>query len=1043
MNLARRSKRTVIGESLEGVLGIHRCVALFKAYLFPVEVCMSRFICFPFWSLSTRLVRAGHLLAVSGLIGLLCGGAIGGPEVHRVHGGIGGRGLNQQLTEPNLGRVVEDQAGVHRVMLENRLELVVVSTSEYEPTDTQVWLIMRAGSVYENDQERGAGLLIEQIIRSGIAGFSSAEIDELLGVVPVDESKERSSGQPTRPSVGSFVGFDHAAFMGVVGNEQDDRFGRLLELYSQVLRLGDGGVSGDQIKHAKSAVIDKIAGMTSAEYQSRQEWLPVLMSGTRFGERFSGPSARQVDGLRVDDVLRFVGRMFQPGQAMVLVVGDVEHARVIDGVQGTLGGIRAGERVGMADGRLGIDVAGRGVLSRGYAFDGDQAAMIFFDDRGDHSVDDWSQRAGGYTYADLRRQVIDRVAGEIIRHRMDRLSTGELGGNMGIGLDQIDLWGQVDLVQIGIEHEQGSAKGWADSMRFLVRESDRLGRQGAVGDEIQRARRAVLSRWHRDADEWVSLENRSRAGYVHWLVATGRPILDVVRWDQVSTELMSTILDQEINDAVMRMVDPSRACFVALDSSLDAMDDQSGSGLDGVEVLAVVDEAMGSPMGPIDSRWMEKLAGPLMDFDSCDGQIREISQHSASGVWSASLVNGVRVWARSMRGVRGEHDEHDEHDENETVYVHATVWGDVLDSNVVYEDEVLAALTAWSSPGTETRGYRAILAYMAEHGLEVQAKREAGYVQLVVGSRRDSVDQALELAYVLLDRPVIDESVFEEHMKQARSGEAPIDRGIRMLYGRDPSRRVSQPRVTLDGAQRVLTQIVRHGQIDIGIAGDIDVETVIDRASVLFGTLADREKVVPGLTDITNDRKRGLKSRRSTRVRGELAEQEGLIVGYVGGGRDDLQAQRSLVMTSNMLSAAINERASKAGFEGKIRAHIGYSDMLPDDVLLIVRAHCKQEMIEQAEGVIEDSISALARDGIGNDELEVMKGKIVQSISGYFDWPSYWSERMSTMRVYDRRVDDLWKIRQGYAGVDAAYASRVFAEMVDSRDRFRIEVVVD
>src|SRR5690606_3000098 len=82
------------------------------------------------------------------------------------------------------------------------------------------------------------------------------------------------------------------------------------------------------------------------------------------------------------------------------------------------------EKQAIVDARMGKSAADRYVLGTDAGFTTQQSAMIWFTDRDDRSGGSWSERARRFTLQDTRSHVVDRVAGEVVRYRLDRLSAG-------------------------------------------------------------------------------------------------------------------------------------------------------------------------------------------------------------------------------------------------------------------------------------------------------------------------------------------------------------------------------------------------------------------------------------------------------------------------------------------------------------------------------------------------------------------------------------------------------------------------------------------
>ncbi len=918
------------------------------------------------------------------------------------------------------GAAIGDQAGTERYALANGLEVVLVATGEYAHPEgdrrAQVWLIVRAGSMHETEAQRGAAELASRLVWAGTKGLDAETMGSVLGA--------RARGEGKHEPV--MVTFDQTLFMASADLDEPGALGRVLGVYAQVLDPSDWVLSEERFRAARDALVSEIGSVSSPELRARQRWLPELLAGTRFGERLPMPDQRRALALTREAAASFAMAHYGAGNALLLVVGDVDPERIKPRIGAALGGVPRGTGEGVLDGRMGIDIGGRAVMGADPDTQREQAALVWFEDRGPDALRPWSVRAAGYDESDMRSMVIDRVAGEVVRHRLGRLGAAGLGVGSEIGVEQLDLWGQVGLVQIGVEAEAGARgeRGWEGAMGLLVRECDRLTRDGAGSEELRRARRAVLTRWHREADRWRTLGDRERAGIAHWLVTTGRPMMDMARWDERATRLMSTISEGEILARLRAMVDPRRAAAIALVRGEASL---TGSAESTARVRAAVEAALATPLDPIEDGWMGRLSGPLLDEKPRGGEVTRITQHAPSGVLMARLSSGVRVWTRAMDDGEGR------------VHLTATVWGDGIATGAIGDRRLEAAVQAWAHPASESRSGPWVAVYMREHGIEIEARPEINGAQLRLSAPAGELVAAMELLYVLLDEPMIEPETFESWVSR-RCGEErdPLDAAMGMLYGRAGD---AEGEPTLDDAQRGLTQIVRNGRIDVGIAGPIDQRRTIEEAARLLGSLGSLAARGDGAaaSGAPADRGGTLRKREIT-VSASDERQWGLALGYVCGSTDDLPGLRATILASMVLGERLNALVAASGFDGELSAQVVLSDAIPGRWALLLRVRCAPGLEGAGLGLLDRAAGELEEGGIDAAALAAAQERLAGSMGRYFDRASYWSARMSGLGLSGREVEDLWTIREGYAAVTSERASDALRAALGGGERFRVRI---
>ncbi|CAN0592586.1 unnamed protein product, partial [Laminaria digitata] len=181
----------------------------------------------------------------------------------------------------------------------------------------------------------------------------------------------------------------------------------------------------------------------SPELRARQRWLPRLLGDGMLGSRVGLPEETHIDALGVQGLKSFVGRAYRPSQATLIVVGDINSLDLDMRIARALGTLAPGPRDERLDLREGTAHATR-VMGLDPDLEKHQAALVWMNTRDDACLEPWSVCASQYSESMMRELVMNRVAAELLRHRIDRLGVAELGSDIEISVDQISIAGQVD-----------------------------------------------------------------------------------------------------------------------------------------------------------------------------------------------------------------------------------------------------------------------------------------------------------------------------------------------------------------------------------------------------------------------------------------------------------------------------------------------------------------------------------------------------------------------------------------------------------------------
>ncbi|MGV6813929.1 MAG: hypothetical protein ACWA5W_02835, partial [Phycisphaerales bacterium] len=670
---------------------------------------------------------------------------------------------------------------------------------------------------------------------------------------------------------------------------------------------------------------------------------------------------------------------------------------------------------------------------------------------------------------------LNRIAGEVIRYRLGRLVSQELGMKAKLDLDQFDLWGQVDLMQAVVS---GDGLDWASAMRTIVGESDRLARQGVSTEEIKRARRSVLSRYHRDAQAWESQGIDRRIGMYHWLITTGRPIIGMARWDALATEMLTQITDQQIREAIESLADPRQATFVALMPTPPSSDPKPELAADAL-VKQVALDALADPLDPLDPAWFQWSVGSLLDTDPADRNaaaqdpstplVKEITQHPESGVWRATLDNGIVLWAKSDPAPSDHQDANAAAEvPDHRLSITATISGAPIDQLVGQDLLGSAAISAWNTPATENRSSAAVGAYINEYGIDIHANQTIGAVQIQIDAPCESEPQAIELLYALLRRPMIEQETFDrwqsQHLDQPPNL---IETGLKKLYRQSQSQNQSQDHhrapddpksITLDDAQRVLSRICQVGEIDIAMVGvgdeALDAPSMIEHAARYFARL---HRSPLGHLDFAQQPNASSPhplgssksvvdpefEERTVTIGSPAPQDQGLVVGYLTPSGQDLVGTRTLVLASMTLDRSFNAMVEHLDLDATISVQIVFTDLVDARAILMVRARCDQDQIETIREVINTAIDTLLIEGINEQVFNTVHDALVASIDQYTRYPQFWSQRLSALRANDRSLNDLWGMKQGYAEITPAQANAALHDLLLSGDRFTMTITAD
>ncbi|HSG65974.1 MAG TPA: insulinase family protein, partial [Gammaproteobacteria bacterium] len=348
--------------------------------------------------------------------------------------------------------------------------------------------------------------------------------------------------------------------------------------------------------------------------------------------------------------------------------------------------------------------------------------------------------------------------------------------------------------------------------------------------------------------------------------------------------------------------------------------------------------------------------------------------------------------------------------------------------------EIDAALLAWRSPSSESRDSGWLALYCESRDIEVHARRVVGGVRLRVTAPAAERDSAIELLYLLLDRPMIDAGVFEQ-WRRSHAGEAlePLERALALLFNPAFAAANTEHKATLDDAQRALSRMARNASITVGIAGAIDAGDTIERAGTMLGELVARDASGVGdevlIESTPGDRVCEIE------LQGHDAQR---ISGTLGGSLDSLDSLRATILASMVLHERARSAVKQAGLEADVDVQVVMSDSLGDRWAFLMRVDGPDEAA--AIAMMNEAAEEMMSNGIAQDDLDRVKDDLDRSLARYTQSARYWSTRLSGVGLHGRTIEDIWSVRSGYASIDADTATDALRAALGSGDRFVIRM---
>ena len=188
-------------------------------------------------------------------------------------------------------------------------------------------LVVNAGSVLEDEDQRGLAHMVEHMAFRGTKRFAKNEISSYL----------ESVGMRYGPDINAFTSFDETVYMVTIPTDTaaivDKGFQTLSEWAHNV------AFETSQIEKERPVVIEEWRLGQGAENRMQNKWFPVLFSDSRYGVRLPIGDKTILETYKPATLKRFYDTWYRPDLMAVVAVGDFNKQQIESLIKRYLSGI--------------------------------------------------------------------------------------------------------------------------------------------------------------------------------------------------------------------------------------------------------------------------------------------------------------------------------------------------------------------------------------------------------------------------------------------------------------------------------------------------------------------------------------------------------------------------------------------------------------------------------------------------------------------------------------------------------------------------------
>ena len=175
-------------------------------------------------------------------------------------------------------------------------------------------LAVNAGSIQEEDDQRGLAHFLEHMAFNGTAHFKPGELITFL----------ESIGARFGPHVNAYTSFDETFYMLDVPGDREGYVDKAVTVLADFA----SGISllREEVEKERGVVLEEWRGRLGAGSRLTDKQLPVIFQGSRYADRLPIGTPEVIKGAPGERIQAFYRKWYRPDNQAVIVVGDVDPA---------------------------------------------------------------------------------------------------------------------------------------------------------------------------------------------------------------------------------------------------------------------------------------------------------------------------------------------------------------------------------------------------------------------------------------------------------------------------------------------------------------------------------------------------------------------------------------------------------------------------------------------------------------------------------------------------------------------------------------------
>ncbi|MGH9349813.1 MAG: M16 family metallopeptidase [Vicinamibacterales bacterium] len=475
-------------------------------------------------------------------------------------------------------------------------------------------LAVKAGSIDEDDDQRGLAHVLEHMAFNGTAHFKPGELIAYL----------ESIGARFGPHVNAYTSYDETVYMLDV---PVDREGALERGFAALSDFA-GGMTLDpqEIDGERGVVIEEWRGRLGASARMQAVHAKAIYGASKYAERLPIGTPEVLTSFTPARLRDFYDTWYRPDRMAVVVVGDMDPAAAEQYVTKHFGPLKA--RAPAVERRV-YHVPPHEETRFGIATDPEaqQSSVVLVHKR---------PLRPARTAGDYRRLLLRSLVHQMLNARFSEIARQPAAPFLGASSNDDRLGRDVEATTFGARVPD--AAGIATGLEALTREAARLDRFGFGAAELDRGRQWTLASYEQAFNERDKTEHPSLAAELVRHFLDDEPVPGIAFEYELARTVVPAITPDEAAALARTLItEDNRVVLVTAP-------EQAGAS---APTEAVLREAMRRGSTSDVTAWRDDMAGrELMPKKPDTGAVASTREIPEIGVTVLTFANGATVWLK-------------------------------------------------------------------------------------------------------------------------------------------------------------------------------------------------------------------------------------------------------------------------------------------------------------------------------------------------------------------------------------------------------------